>query len=141
MNEDLRTHRVLETALYVEDVDAVIAFYRDKLGFPVIAGDGGRITGLDAGGATVLLVFKRGGSARGVEFSGGRIPPCDGQGPTHLAFAIGADEFEEWEKLLVQRGVPIESRVTWERGGRSLYVRDPAGNSVELATPGVWSTY
>lgn len=141
MSVGLRAHRVLETALYVEDVETVIAFYRDKLGFPVIAGNGGRITALDAGGATVLLVFQRGGSAGGVDFPGGRIPPCDGQGPTHLAFAIGADEFEPWEKLLEERGVPIESRVNWERGGRSLYVRDPAGNSVELATPGVWSTY
>ena len=109
--------RILETALYVDEVAAVIAFYRDKLGFPVIAGDGGRLTALDAGGATVLLVFQRGGSTQGVEIPGGFVPPCDGQGPTHLAFAIGADEFDHWEKELVERGVPIESRVRWERGG------------------------
>jgi hypothetical protein len=28
--------------------------------------------------------------------------------------------------------------VRWPRGGRSLYVRDPGGNSIELASPRIW---
>ena len=28
-----------------------------------------------------------------------------------------------------------------DRGGSSLYVRDPDGRSVELATPGIWPNY
>ena len=38
-------------------------------------------------------------------------------------------------------GIEIESEVTWTRGGRSLYFRDPDGHLVELATPGVWEVY
>ena len=34
--------------------------------------------------------------------------------------------------------VTVEQEVEWPKGGRSLYVRDPAGNLVELVTPGVW---
>jgi len=34
--------------------------------------------------------------------------------------------------------VPIESELSWPQGGQSLYVRDPAGNSVELATRSTW---
>jgi predicted enzyme related to lactoylglutathione lyase len=34
--------------------------------------------------------------------------------------------------------VAIEKIVDWPGGGRSLYFRDPAGNSLELATPRIW---
>jgi hypothetical protein len=34
--------------------------------------------------------------------------------------------------------VEIEREVDWDEGGTSLYVRDPAGNSVELAPPTIW---
>ena len=29
--------------------------------------------------------------------------------------------------------------VTWPNGARSIYFRDPAGNSLECAEPGLWS--
>jgi catechol 2,3-dioxygenase-like lactoylglutathione lyase family enzyme len=58
-----------------------------------------------------------------------------------VAFAIEADDLAAWEKRLAASGVEIESRVSWDRGGRSLYFRDPEGRSVELATPGTWATY
>jgi hypothetical protein len=34
--------------------------------------------------------------------------------------------------------VAIEKEVEWSRGGKSIYIRDPARNLVELITPGVW---
>ena len=34
--------------------------------------------------------------------------------------------------------VEVESDYAWPGGGRSLYLRDPAGNSVELGTPAIW---
>ena len=39
---------------------------------------------------------------------------------------------------LQQEGVAIESEVTWPGGGRSIYFRDPAGNSLEFAMAGIW---
>lgn len=132
--------RTLETALYVDDMARAVAFYRDVLGLRVMS-EGPRLTAIDAGSATVLLLFKRGATQAGLDFPGGRIPPHDGTGPIHVAFAIPAAEFDAWERHLPARGVAIESRARWERGGRSLYFRDPDGHSVELATPGTWATY
>ncbi|MEQ1730683.1 MAG: VOC family protein [Vicinamibacterales bacterium] len=132
--------RVLETALYVDDMARAVAFYRDVLGLRPLADDA-RLTPFDAGGGTVLLLFLRGATAGGIEFPGGRIPPHDGSGPAHIAFAVDAGEFEQWLARLAAGGVEVEVVNTWGRGGRSAYVRDPDGHSVELATPGVWETY
>ena len=72
---------------------------------------------------------------------GGTIPPHDGQGPLHIGFAISADELAAWEDRLLERGIAVESRITWSRGGTSLYFRDPDGHLLELLTPGLWATY
>jgi len=69
------------------------------------------------------------------------VPAHDAGGPGHLAFAIDAADIPEWETRLAELGVAIESRVTWERGGFSLYFRDPDNRSVELASPGIWPNY
>ena len=132
--------RILETALYVDDLDAVVAFYRDVLGLSVLNASP-RLVSFDAGHATVLLLFRRGATASGLATTSGWIPPHDGQGPVHLAFAIAPETLGAWELRLQERGVAIESRVRWERGGQSIYFRDPAGHSVELATPGTWAVY
>ena len=132
--------RVLETALYVDDLPRALAFYRDVLGLRVMS-EGPRLVTFDAGQGTVLLLFQRGATADGLRFAAGWIPPHNGSGPAHFAFAIAADEFEDWAARLAAHGIAIESRVPWSAGGQSLYFRDPDGHSVELATPGVWPTY
>jgi catechol 2,3-dioxygenase-like lactoylglutathione lyase family enzyme len=59
----------------------------------------------------------------------------------HLAFAVTTETLAEWEDRLRLHGIEIESHVQWPGGGRSVYFRDPAGHSLELATPGTWATY
>lgn len=132
--------RVLETSLYCDSLAATARFYQDVVGLRVHFSDA-RLVALDASGSTVLLLFARGASRMGVTFSEGTIPGHDGSGPAHLAFAVNADELDAWGARLTAAGVAIESRITWARGGRSIYFRDPEGHSVELATPGVWPTY
>ena len=102
---------------------------------------GDRLVAMNAGKGTVLLLFRRGGTAAGASFPGGWIPPHDGTGPAHFAFAIALEDLDSWRQHLTSEGIDIESEVTWERGGESLYFRDPDGHSVELATPGVWTVY
>jgi catechol 2,3-dioxygenase-like lactoylglutathione lyase family enzyme len=64
-----------------------------------------------------------------------------GSGNSHVAFPIAAEELSAWEKQLMENGVAVESKVKWERGGQSIYFRDPDGNLLELVTPGVWPIY
>jgi catechol 2,3-dioxygenase-like lactoylglutathione lyase family enzyme len=132
--------RVLETAVYIDDLPRATRFYRDVLGLRVLD-EGERLVAFDAGGATLLLLFKRGGTLQPVDLSGGTIPPHDGAGPAHVAFAVDAAELPNWEERLSSHGVAIESRMTWPRGGKSVYFRDPEGHSLELVTPGTWETY
>jgi len=135
----LRVRRILETALYCEDLAGTAAFYQTLLDVkPMLSGD--RLVALDAGQQTVLLLFQRGNSGA-LETPGGLVPGHSGSGPVHLAFAVEASDLPAWEVRLAKLGIPIESRVRWDRGGTSLYFRDPDGRSVELATPGIWSCY
>jgi catechol 2,3-dioxygenase-like lactoylglutathione lyase family enzyme len=134
-----RVRRILETALDCDDMRKSAAFYRMLLGVePVL--DSERLVVLDAGEGTLLLLFQR-GKADPLPTPGGVIPGHDSGGPGHFAFAIDRSDLAAWEARLEQLGVAIESRVTWEAGGTSLYFRDPDGRSVELATPGLWPTY
>jgi catechol 2,3-dioxygenase-like lactoylglutathione lyase family enzyme len=103
--------------------------------------EGDRLVAFDAGGGTVLLLFQRGGTAAPVVTPDGTIPPHDGSGTTHVAFGIDAADLEWWEARLATLDLAIESRVSWPRGGRSLYFRDPDGHSIELVTPGTWANY
>jgi len=134
-----RVRRILETALYCEDLAATAAFYESLLDLkPMLSGD--RLVAFDAGQQTVLLLFQRGNSGA-LETSGGLVPGHSGSGPVHLAFAVDAGDLPAWETRLNQLAIPIESRVRWERGGSSLYFRDPDGRSIELATPGIWPSF
>jgi catechol 2,3-dioxygenase-like lactoylglutathione lyase family enzyme len=72
---------------------------------------------------------------------GGLIPPHDGSGHMHFAFAIRAEDLNDWLQRLEQAPIEIESRVHWENGGHSIYFRDPDQHLVELATPGIWPNY
>jgi catechol 2,3-dioxygenase-like lactoylglutathione lyase family enzyme len=89
----------------------------------------------------VLLIFRRGATDTASTFEGGSIPPHDGSGRSHFAFAVAAEDLDAWRARLDAEDIAIESEVLWDRGGRSLYFRDPDGHSVELASPGVWPIY
>ena len=131
---------LLESSIWVDDVARAAEFYRRLFDFETLIEDQ-RICALSVEGKQVLLLFRQGGSTGVIEIPGGVIPPFDGSGETHVAFAIPAEELAAWEARLSVQGVGIESRVRWERGGQSVYFRDPDGNLVELVTPGCWQIY
>lgn len=131
---------VLETALYVEDMDRSATFFQDTLGLdPLMRSE--RLTVFDAGRNSVLLVFLQGASLQDMSGPDGVVPGHDGSGPLHMAFAIAGDDFPVWEKRLRDKGVPIRGEMAWPRGGRSLYFEDPDGHVLEFATPGLWPNY
>ncbi|HTL51297.1 MAG TPA: VOC family protein [Planctomycetota bacterium] len=136
-----RIEGIVESVLYVDDLPRAIAFYRDLLGLEAMTGDPARFQSLCAGDRQVLLLFKRGGTLQPAVVPGGIIPPHDGSGPHHIAFGIATAAYEPWLARLRAAGIEIESETAWERGGRSLYFRDPDGHAVELVTPGIWPNY
>lgn len=132
--------RILETALYVDDLPRAREFYQRLFGFEPLRDDA-RLCALNVGNESVLLLFLCGGSTQPNEVPGGVIPPHDGHGPAHMAFAIDQGDLASWESRLQSHGVAIESRVEWPAGGTSLYFRDPDGHALELAIPGIWAIY
>jgi len=136
-----RVTHVLETSLYVADLDRSQAFYERLFGFPPFLRDA-RMCALGVPGAQVLLLFRRGGSAAPSPAPGGGIIPAhDGIGTLHLCFAIPEDSLEAWQRRLTAEGIAVESRVAWPSGSVSLYFRDPDGHSLEVATPRLWPNY
>jgi catechol-2,3-dioxygenase len=131
---------VLETALYVDDLDRAVRFYAEVLELNALYQDS-RMCAFSVGGRSVLLIFPRGGSLETVRMPGGTIPPHDGAGPLHIAFAVPKEQLGAWEARLAQHDIAIEGRTTWKRGGESIYFRDPDGHLLELATPGLWAIY
>jgi catechol 2,3-dioxygenase-like lactoylglutathione lyase family enzyme len=135
-----RLDHVLETALYVEDLERAAGFYADLLGLRLLFADD-RLRAFAVGEQSVLLLFRRGASLDTVRLPGGTIPPHDGQGSLHIAFAISADQLGHWENRLANHAIPVEGLTAWPRGGTSIYFRDPDGHLLELATPGLWDIY
>ena len=136
-----RLDRIVETALYCDDLPRSRAFYVDILGGETLL-DSGRLLAVSVGGASVLLLFQRGATLEPLPTPGGVVPPHGGTGVQHIAFAV-ADRniLEAWAARLEEMGVAIESRVRWPRGGESIYIRDPDQHSIELITPGLWEIY
>lgn len=135
-----RLNRIIETALYVEDLANAREFYADTLELEVMF-ESATLVAFNVGGVSTLLLFKRGASLQTQYLSGREIPPHDAQGRIHVCFAINADEMQLWADRLARASVAIEGRTEWPKGGSSIYFRDPDENLVELLTPGCWAIY
>ena len=129
---------VVETAIYADDLDAAERFYTGTIGLELIAREGDRHVFCRCGPGVVLIfnaaVTERPGTAGVLP-----IPPHGARGPGHLCFAAEPAGIEAWRDRLTAAGVAIESEIAWPKGGRSLYFRDPAGNSLEIAEAYLWS--
>lgn len=132
---------ILETALYVSDLDRAEAFYRDLFAFTRLRRDDRlcalRVPAGATGAYQVLLLFLKEGTLEGSDTPFGFIPPHDGDGQLHMAYCIGAEEVPAWQARLREKGIEVESVVRWGKN-TSLYFRDPDSHLIELATPGLW---
>ncbi|HXF48177.1 MAG TPA: VOC family protein [Verrucomicrobiae bacterium] len=124
--------RILETVLYAVDMDAAEKFYSDVLALPLLTKEPGRSLAYTVG-VDMLLIFYAPESLKKTN-----LPPHGTNGPGHIAFEIDKNEYEVWKNYLAEKKVIIEKEVTWKSSARSLYFRDPSGNVLEIATPGVW---
>jgi non-canonical purine NTP pyrophosphatase (RdgB/HAM1 family) len=128
---------LLETVVYAEDLEAALAFYGGILELPVVTSAPGRHVFFRCGNG-MLLVFNPRATVVPPAEDALPVPPHGAHGAGHACFRAGASEMAMWRERLTEAGIAIESEFEWPRGGRSIYVRDPAGNSIEFAEPRIW---
>ncbi len=134
----MRVRRVLESCLYATDLEAAERFYTSVLGLEMLTHVPDRHVFFRCGPGVVLIFNPERTRAEQTAVGGSPVPLHGAAGSGHLAFAVTEAELDVWRERLTGLGVEIESEVNWPRGRRSLYFRDPAGNSIELAPPGIW---
>lgn len=125
--------KVLETSVYCRNLKAAEEFYGEVLGLPLYSKSAGRHLFFRCGQG-MLLIFNPDSTLT----SEGRLPAHGCSGPGHIALAIAPEELTGWKERLRQFHVEIEAEISWPGGGRSLYFRDPEGNSLELTSPQIW---
>jgi catechol 2,3-dioxygenase-like lactoylglutathione lyase family enzyme len=129
----MQIQHVLETCLYVDDLVKAERFYHEVLGLIVESRQEGRHVFFHCG-QRMLLLFNPLASRDATD----HFPGHGSFGPGHVAFAVRAADMPAWLDQLNSSRVEIEKTIDWPQGGRSIYFRDPAGNSLELATPRIW---
>lgn len=129
---------ILESALYVTDLDAAETFYGEILGLERIARADGRHVFFRCGRGVLLLFNAE--ATKQPPSAGAKlpVPPHGASGQGHLCFAASGEEIENWKAHLTEKGVAVEADFPWPAGGRSIYFRDPSGNSLEFAEPEIW---
>lgn len=133
----------LETALYADDLDIAASFWTDVMGLTQIAAVPGRhvfFRVTDTPRPQVLLIFRAEATekppAPGASLP---VPPHGARGPGHVCLAVAPDRLDSWRRHLASHDIGIEADFRWPNGARSIYFRDPAGNSIELADPALWT--
>jgi catechol 2,3-dioxygenase-like lactoylglutathione lyase family enzyme len=124
---------VHEAALYASDLEEAERFW-SALGLVRIGRAPGRHVFFRAG-RDLLLIF----DPRATAQPGGVVPAHGSTGAGHVALSVpDGHALEAWRARLARAGIQIEAELEWPAGGRSLYFRDPAGNSIEFITRGSW---
>ncbi|MCJ8149126.1 VOC family protein [Shinella sedimenti] len=129
---------ILETALYADDLDAAEAFYGELLGLQKITRQANRHVFFRCGPG-VLLIFNPQETIEPPPPHAFPVPVHGARGPGHVCFRVPGRELDFWVQKLVEAGITIEADFHWPNGARSIYFRDPAGNSLECAEPGLWN--
>ena len=130
-----KLERILETAIYADDLEACESFYSDVLGLEIYGKQVGRHVMFKLS-EQMLLIFNPEST---LDERGTAPVPHGSRGPGHFAFAVAEAEMDFWRQRLIEHNVEIEKEIEWPGGGLSIYFRDPAGNSLELATKSIWN--
>lgn len=134
----MQPSRILETALYVDDLTQAVAFYRDVMGLEPVGQSNHRNAFFRCGDG-ILLLFKAEETLKPVASGSFPVPPHGTTGAGHICFAASLAEIEQWKTHLRHHNIAIEQEFSWPNGARSVYFRDPSGNSLEFAEPTLWN--
>jgi catechol 2,3-dioxygenase-like lactoylglutathione lyase family enzyme len=129
---------ILETAIYAADLDAAEAFYGGVLGLEKVTRQANRHLFYRCGPG-ILLIFNPAETAKPVPAGALPVPSHGATGPGHVCFRVRGEQMDQIVERLRKAGVALESDFLWPNGARSIYFRDPAGNSLECAEPRLWN--
>jgi catechol 2,3-dioxygenase-like lactoylglutathione lyase family enzyme len=127
---------ILETAIYAEDIETAEVFYREVFGLEVVTKVEGKLVFFRCGPG-MLLIFNPDASSS--PHPKNPIPPHGARGAGHFCFRVEtAEQVQRWRETFEALGIEVELFHTWDNGAQSVYIRDPAGNSVEVAEARLW---
>lgn len=132
----MKPSSILETVLYTTSIEDAVWFYHEVLGFDMPAGQSDLMTLFRVDENHVILIFHPELSDQ----PGRAVPSHGARGPGHIGLRINPDDYQAWLDRLCEHGIEIEQEIQWKRAypARSIYFRDPYGNSVELLTTDIW---
>jgi len=135
----MKPQSILETILYNADIESALWFYTEVLGLPVVRDMDELGFACRVDESHVLIIF----DPREADKPGRSVPSHGARGPGHIALRIDESEYDAWKSRLSSFGIGIEDEIMWSpedrfSPGRSIYFRDPYGNSVELITADIW---
>ena len=114
----------------VDDVDAAVAFYVERLGFDVAMQPGPGFA-IVTRGELRLLLNRPGAGGAGQAMPDGRVPEPGGWN----RIQIEVPDLEREVAALRAAGAGLRGEIVTGRGGSQILVDDPAGNPVELFQP------
>ena len=115
----------------VNDVDAAIVFYRDRLGFTLVMHPAPAFAMLARDDLRLVLSAPGGGAGGGQAMPDGTVPEPGGWN----RFAIEVADLAETVDKLRGQGVPFRNEIVTGVGGKQILAEDPSGNLVELFEP------
>jgi|SRR3954451_10804439 catechol 2,3-dioxygenase-like lactoylglutathione lyase family enzyme len=115
----------------VDDVDAAIAFYCERLGFTEVMHPAPAFAMLERGDLRLVLSAPGGGPGGGQAMPDGTFPQPGGWN----RFQLQVDDLDATVDQLRAAGARFRNEIVEGVGGRQVLVEDPAGNPVELFQP------
>jgi catechol 2,3-dioxygenase-like lactoylglutathione lyase family enzyme len=115
----------------VDDVDAAIDFYCQRLGFTEVMHPAPAFAMLSRGDLRLTLSAPGGGPGGGAAMPDGTMPAPGGWN----RFALEVEDLEAVVAELRHHGARFRNEVVTGVGGKQILVEDPSGNPVELFEP------
>jgi len=132
MELGLKVAGIDHVALNVRDLSRMTAFYRDVLGCSEdLHQEGLGLVHLRAGSVLIDLIDRKGPLGPGDDASGRNL--------NHLCLRVADFDAEDARAALLAAGVDVQEvreRYGSDGRARTLYLRDPEGNGVELRSAG-----
>ena len=119
--------------LFVRDMDVMIRFYRDVLGFEIRESEDTSNVYLEKDG-TLFLLYGRGDFEK---MTGRRFAFAQGiQG--HTEIALGVENYaavdQAYADVIAKGAKPVMEPTTEPWGQRTCYIADPEGNLIEIGS-------